>query len=766
PLNPVLPDIGSLLQPLQSQLSLGIAATALEETTTALVDTINSLDNTLVTPAALTVLQAQAINTATHQPLSDQLLRTPISVAPSEISVQQLDPLLSPANDAGDSVSTAANLGTVAGRRSINGTLNGSDTQDWFRFQLDTRRDISLDLFNLSSDADLYLVQDRNGNSRIEDNEILDYSVASGTQSDHVHLNGQAAGTYYAVVNRYSSQDTGYRLNLTTDAAGETLSSAYNFSQLTDARQITDFVGSDDRLDYYRFTLANNSDVNLRLSNLSSDADLRVIHDSNVNGTVDAGEVIAASLRSRDLSEAIALDNLAAGEYFVEVSQYSGDTNYQLDLEAEARSSSRYQAGNFWANTFTHQSNHDLTVISGNGNVEFGQGERDVIDLSHIHSSHVSFNLVNGNGGGVVYNPGNGARLFDVLTLSNGDQILFEGIDQVQFANGNLNLSVVPNDEYFGYQWNLHMMGVHNAWRFGTGSDAVTIGVQDTGLGIAANGSLHPDLDAGRVRAISNNYADESYYELSHGSAVQSVIAAGSNNSIGMAGINWNSTVLSVDVLGGEAYDLSLAEATQIMIDEANSNDQRLVINMSLGADTGGVVYPDTDIARLIANNQENALFVIATGNGDNSYLAHPANLAARYENVIAVGASWGTQDYYGNETTPGERISYPGWWGSNYGTGLSLMGPSEVVAADATVYPWGADFSYTGTFNGTSAATPNVAGVASLVWSANPHLSATQVHQIMARTAYDMGASGYDPVYGNGFVNADAAVRMALAQA
>jgi subtilisin family serine protease len=92
-------------------------------------------------------------------------------------------------------------------------------------------------------------------------------------------------------------------------------------------------------------------------------------------------------------------------------------------------------------------------------------------------------------------------------------------------------------------------------------------------------------------------------------------------------------------------------------------------------------------------------------------------------------------------------------------------MGPSEVIATDATRSSSGSvNFGFNTRFNGTSAATPNVTGVASLVWSANPNLTATQIRTIMSQTAYDLGASGYDTTYGNGFVNADAAVRRAMA--
>jgi serine protease len=93
---------------------------------------------------------------------------------------------------------------------------------------------------------------------------------------------------------------------------------------------------------------------------------------------------------------------------------------------------------------------------------------------------------------------------------------------------------------------------------------------------------------------------------------------------------------------------------------------------------------------------------------------------------VIAVGAAWGSfdadpNDAYINYQAPGTRISYPPTagnpWGANYGDGLTLMGPSEVYTLLVTPGLLGSDFSNMNNFNGTAAATPNVAGVASLVW-------------------------------------------------
>jgi serine protease len=425
--------------------------------------------------------------------------------------------------------------------------------------------------------------------------------------------------------------------------------------------------------------------------------------------------------------------------------------------------------GTLRADTFNFVGNYARTVVSGNGDVDFGSGLRDVLDLSGLFSTNVSFNYANSSGGGVLYNPGNGTRVFDAIALNDGRQILFEGIDLIRFADTTINLSVTPNDPLFNKQWNLHMMGVQNAWRLTTGAANVLVGIEDTGLGVS--GGLHYDLRTTTI--YGNNYTDDyrsgsSIDSSSHGTDVQGIIAANSNNGLGMSGINWNSEVFNIDVLGGNVGDQSLASASQNLINQAAANGKRLVINMSLGwGGTYGTIGIDPAFEAVVAANP-NVLFVIAAGNdGENgiSGISYPGSLAASYGNVMAVGASWGRTDAYGNATTPGTRIEYPGWWGSQYGDGLTLMAPSEVIATSATRSASGAiSFDFDTDFNGTSAATPNATGVASLVWSANSSLSAAQVKQIMSQTAFDLGAAGYDTLTGNGMVNADAAVRRALA--
>jgi subtilisin family serine protease len=245
--------------------------------------------------------------------------------------------------------------------------------------------------------------------------------------------------------------------------------------------------------------------------------------------------------------------------------------------------------GTLFADRFNLRNNlHRLTVVSGNGNVDFRIGQRDLLDLSNTRFSSIRFNWATNASGGVAYNPGTGTRIFDAIDFRDGKRILFEGIDHIRFKDRVIDRTIVPNDPLFSQQWNLHMMGVHTAWRLTTGSDRVAIGIADSGLGANAFGGIHPDLRATTTN-LYGDYQDDFFDNFffassgsqpnSHGTAVQGIIAAASNNRYGMSGINWNSRVINLDVLGGQYSDFSLENAAQTIINDASYLGQRLVIN-------------------------------------------------------------------------------------------------------------------------------------------------------------------------------------------
>ena len=433
---------------------------------------------------------------------------------------------------------------------------------------------------------------------------------------------------------------------------------------------------------------------------------------------------------------------------------------YGLESSTASEPTISYLRGGLGADTFTIDSSFDVNIISGNGNIDLGVGYYDILDLSSISVDEVvNYSLAQVDEGGIVFDVGNGERVFDYMELADGTEILFEGLDGVIFSDEVVDLTINPNDTSYAMQWNLHMMGVQNAWRFTTGSEDVLIGVQDNGLGVDYYGNIHPDL-RDNTFYIEGNVSDEFFRNVpgdsydrngSHGTSVQGIIAAEANNEMGIAGINWNSDVFNIDLdIDENTGDLNIVEATQAMIDLADSQGQNLAINMSIS-------YYDPNFEAIVADNPD-VLFVIASGNGaeNGEGIASPAILARDYDNVMAVGASWGYLDESGFAVDLGTRADY-----SQHGEGLTLMGPTAVVTTDAIP---GLGFDYNYVFNGTSAATPNVTGVASLVWSVNQDLTPAEIKSILSDTAYDLGDVGYDLVYGSGLVNADAAVRRAIA--
>jgi hypothetical protein len=112
---------------------------------------------------------------------------------------------------------------------------------------------------------------------------------------------------------------------------GSTLGTAKNLGGLAGAQSTNGWVGSTDLLDVYRVTIGAGN-LNVSLTNLAADVDIRVIRDYNGNGVKDYGETIASSSRGGLRDEAINLAGLASGEYFIEVARFSGDTSYKLRL--------------------------------------------------------------------------------------------------------------------------------------------------------------------------------------------------------------------------------------------------------------------------------------------------------------------------------------------------------------------------------------------------------------------------------------------------
>lgn len=333
----------------------------------------------------------------------------------------------------------------------------------------------------------------------------------------------------------------------------------------------------------------------------------------------------------------------------------------------------------------------------------------------------------------------------------------------------------------WGYsrQWHLRAIGADRAWAAGRhGSPAVRVAILDTGLDYR-----HPDL-AGRVDlAASRSFvpseaallaanfpgahpvADLHYHGTHVGAVVASngIVAAGVTSEVTLVGLKVctiNGRCPVSNVLAGLVY------AADLGVDVANMS----IANTFARADSSAAHRDGPSFVAVINQvltyvQRKGTLVVVAAGN-QNTDLDHDGNQYRVYcssPGVVCVSATGPTAaaGVDGPFTDVDARAPY-----SNYGRSVvSVAAPGgaamPVWAACSTfslVFP----VCQTGAFvlgaNGTSAASPNAAGVAALIAEDVGHDPA-RIRARLQQTADDLGEPGTDPFYGKGRVNAARAV-------
>ncbi len=354
-----------------------------------------------------------------------------------------------------------------------------------------------------------------------------------------------------------------------------------------------------------------------------------------------------------------------------------------------------------------------------------------------------------------------------------------------------------PLDDSEGDNWHLGYINMAKAWTITTGSEDVWVGVVDDGFypyheDLCNKSKIIPPFKDPQCLDSDSIGLLRTMKKYKHGTAVVGIIAAHTNNSIGITGINWYSKVVVASNIGEEDESIKTIEKDTMAVEKAFKSiffeqgealTKVKLVNNSWGLDywtyikeKGWVLHTyykksETNAMKCnrplkeIMEKYPKKLFVYASGNYamdaikfngifHKDLTAGASNLSTNLlsssnDNILIVGS------VLNDGTLP---------YSSNYGDSVdivaptSMKSPSIVIVGISTYLKLKSDNSpYYGTyhentesliFNGTSAAAPVVTGVASLIYSLNPDFTPQEVKKILINSATKFAKKRHTTIY------------------
>jgi len=298
----------------------------------------------------------------------------------------------------------------------------------------------------------------------------------------------------------------------------------------------------------------------------------------------------------------------------------------------------------------------------------------------------------------------------------------------------------VPNDPLLKDQWHMERIGATRAWDFASGR-GVTVAVVDTGIACEDHGPFTKGTDLARTECITgwnvvtgNEHAND---DQGHGTHVAGTIAQSTNNGIGGVGVAFHARLMPVKVLNADGFGTTadVADGIRWAADHGAN-----VINLSLGGPRNSKVLQkavDHAIAR-------NVVVVAAAGNSGGS-----VGFPGASNGVIGVSA-----------TGPDDKIAKF----SSRGEGVDIGAPGVSVTQQTICNKGRNKCESFPAWNGTSMASPHVAGAAALVMSLGV-TDPVAVESALRNTARVVDSSeGAKKLYGAGILQAASAVERVTA--
>jgi subtilisin family serine protease len=597
-----------------------------------------------------------------------------------------------------------------------------------YRFQILQPTTVSIRMTEQTGDVDLELYQDLTGNRRIDFDDYLGGSFAGRGQNDEL-FGTIAAGEYFI---RAITFDPGtFRL---TVSEGQQNTGIPDLGTLPgNPLSTTSTVTGSEFFERFSFNLTSDQTVTLQLDNLSADADVGLFTDEDGNGAPDTLVVSSAEFGTNN--EQI-VQPLRAGRYFVVVFTFADTADYTLTVSS--------------AGTVPPPPPPPVPPPPppvGPPPVAPPPPPTFVLPPKNpsAFDPYFGYGLIRADRA-VSAALGRDLGAAPLLTQADGDN--FADLNQIGVAaawNAGITgqgvvVAVIDSGTNFGH---FELEG-----RLWSNSKEQPNGIDDDG-----NGLVDDLRGADFVNRDGNPADDPITAEGGHGSHVAGTILA-NRNGRGITGVAYGAQLMTLEALGTNADRSGQGGSNQNIIaaiDYAILNGAR-VINMSLGIPVG-VSFSANDVAAyrqaFRRARENNVVVVISSGNDGNNptpgvpdrarLLApnFPARFAQEFDNLIAVGSvnTDGRFSHFSNGMSstpiPLNGVVAPGA-GRLTGQERTTDG-LDLVTGITSLQPEGDGFV---NLVGTSMAAPHVAGLAALLFQANPTLTATAVADLISRSA------------------------------